>query len=1282
MKRLSKKLLSVILCITMIIGVFPLNQVFAVVPLYDVDEPSSISIDLEESVNKFMNNADKAIDSASKNIGAAGDAAKTAAQTVSTFAQIMTGVGYISTAFTLFNGVVTFLRTMGVIEDPTQTKLDNILKVVNEIQDEVRKINEKVTKIQNTLETEFPQLHFEISKVLANQYKSNWSNFLSVEYKDMTDLFDAYQSLVNTSAMEWAKTWSTNSKTDLRCLYNRQGDLLCSGNNYDFESRENYYLASGLKSIPKNSDDGTSTTNFNSAVNFGIVLPAEYLSLDASELNIDTYVETVRKTVLAGVKKALKDNKIDIDFDRLTSWTKNNITSEDDIAAKITDDLINSMFYSISSKISNSAYDKVNNFANKAISTYNAFCSAVNGSTGRNSAVEDIMQNLTLTYPFEGDVKDFALEFYTMVGMAVIQYGSFVSTLASMNPNITSDKKKKLAGTILDTVNKNNAIYDGFLTGNDNYCYPLKGVLSYVDVSAQSIVKSINVYNPDNSYQPNNPSDSYSSWALVDASADFNEEDLDAYKFETKQNEALLKSAMIEVSDLEYLYHFINATHSGSNVMEYLKSNSVVPAEGEHSATLVTPEFEIKDQKVDKSLYKCYPYSNDDFPGDSDIGPSDLPRSGYEKDKTVKPLNDDIGLKNKVHDKITGTTFSIDGTASKDMKVDSMKKADQTLSVRILQYSTVPTYAGPRYFLYDASQTATLSVSDDAFDANVKKKDEPEYHQAFRAMYTMKSEKNYGALVLNYDKNGDACSYDEFIKNKNDMLNFLKSIATGNTYEGKNIILQSDIDLAGVNLESYWPASEYKREFKGHFNGNNKTIRNLTLTSKEHRVGLFRTTGKGAFIENLKLEKVEINSSASKKGYAALVGFAGGNTTVKNVEIVSGFISGYKYVGGIIGESGEDAKPIILNCTNNAEIRSFDTDAGGMIGNANKFYAAGCVNNGKVTANRGGAAGIIGYHCALASVRKCKNTGEITGYDCAGGICGRIEHDKRFSHFIDNENTGNITATNQGSAGGIVGWTNAGGAYTGNKNSGAVVCKATEKSHCAGGILGGNEDDAIAFKNNTNSGSVTGNDRAGGIAGYLGNKDHDQIVIATNNTNSGTISATGKDAGGIIGSLATDNTHHNISFNTNTGSISGKACAGGIIGWMAGGGLFEENTNKADILSLECDAGGIVGTIEDDKCEFKNSKVEGKTMVGDQRTILDADYLIKTKNTSKHAGKICGWDGKRKTSVDSDTLFATIFGQGNIIVIAIMAVLLIAAAVIIILVNKKKKKAAEAAKAN
>ena len=52
--------------------------------------------------------------------------------------------------------------------------------------------------------------------------------------------------------------------------------------------------------------------------------------------------------------------------------------------------------------------------------------------------------------------------------------------------------KNDLVNLMYNTIKKNNDVYKNFFHGNDNYCYPLKGVLSYVDISAQALSMSNN----------------------------------------------------------------------------------------------------------------------------------------------------------------------------------------------------------------------------------------------------------------------------------------------------------------------------------------------------------------------------------------------------------------------------------------------------------------------------------------------------------------------------------------------------------------------------------------------------------------------------------------------------------------------------------------------------------------------------------------------------------------------------------------------------------------------
>lgn len=540
-----------------------------------------------------------------------------------------------------------------------------------------------------------------------------------------------------------------------------------------------------------------------------------------------------------------------------------------------------------------------------------------------------------------------------------------------------------------------------------------------------------------------------------------------------------------------------------------------------------------------------------------------------------------------------------------------------------------------------------------------------------------------------YSEHLTTCGYDDVavfsfrqcykINNEDSFISFIKSIANGDNKANKTFVLTKDLDLKNFEYSVIWPDASYKKEFKGTFDGDGHTIKNFFFTnSKEHRVALFRTTGEGAVIKNLVLANVRISGAADKNGYAALVGYANGNLTLDNVTLRRGEIEGYNYVGGLVGEASRSAKMTITNCSNRASVTSGNADAAGIIANSGEYYLYNCSNFGEITAKAGAAGGISAYigdknKSPDCYVEKCANHGTITGYDCTGGICGHIQTDHTGVKIIDNSNNGIITNTAKRTAGGIVGRFCAVGTFSGNKNSGEVINKATGADSAVGGILGYNEDDEIVLNNNANSGDITGIMQAGGIAGLLDSKSADKKVTASSNTNSGNVISTSKNAGGIIGSLRTDNTGHSITENSNTGAVSGNESSGGIIGFMAGGGLFDSNTNKADVISAISDAGGIVGNIEDDKCNFRHSDVDGIAVVGAVENKDSTTHYIIASNTKKNAGKICGWDGKTKSVINSDNLLATAFGDGNAIIIISMAAVLVAAGVVFIIVYKKRK---------
>lgn len=486
----------------------------------------------------------------------------------------------------------------------------------------------------------------------------------------------------------------------------------------------------------------------------------------------------------------------------------------------------------------------------------------------------------------------------------------------------------------------------------------------------------------------------------------------------------------------------------------------------------------------------------------------------------------------------------------------------------------------------------------------------------------------------------------------------------------------------------------------------------------------------------------------------------GGSVRIENCTNKS-TVSSSGVAGGIYGQGldrNEDPQIIVTNCTNEGDITSIGNHAGGIVGliysdskshyiykNENtgliraKSTAGGIVgasygggtynnniNSGNIRSESSNAAGIVawiqddggsicnnknfgfvsGYSTSggiagyagdsdsdrAYNVQNNRNTGNVTVTNgCAGGIFGDIHSDNTGHTVKNNSNTGNISANSL--AGGIIGY-NVGGGFTAYNSNEGVINSSGDN---AGGIVGKIEDDATEIAYNYNYNNVTGRNQTGGIVGYIGSKSEDDKFNIHDNMNCGDIESTLSHAGGIIGHLCTD-ADHTVNNNINQyASIKGFWTAGGIIGRQDGGGMFDGNKIYKTSVVSSSDAGGIVGYITDDKCDFKNSSIEkeipaptssssslfkwldisffGKTNADTyDETKIDTQKEIDVKIQGvKRSGKIVGYDDYRDKTLDGDTLLGSIFGQGNIVIILTMLAIILAAGAVIIVVHNKKK---------
>ena len=146
--------------------------------------------------------------------------------------------------------------------------------------------------------------------------------------------------------------------------------------------------------------------------------------------------------------------------------------------------------------------------------------------------------------------------------------------------------------------------------------------------------------------------------------------------------------------------------------------------------------------------------------------------------------------------------------------------------------------------------------------------------------------------------------------------------------------------------------------FKGTFDGNNKTITGLTIN---------KTSGSDA------------------DSYQGLFGYVV-NAVIKDVTLVDCDITGYRYVGGIVGAiyGSNDAHAVIQNCHVSGTIASVIANAynhGGIAGYCKNVDVTGCTVTGNVTNKESSSyyGGIVGEAYTTTTITSCENSANVTG---------------------------------------------------------------------------------------------------------------------------------------------------------------------------------------------------------------------------------------------------------------------------------------------------------------
>ena len=474
-----------------------------------------------------------------------------------------------------------------------------------------------------------------------------------------------------------------------------------------------------------------------------------------------------------------------------------------------------------------------------------------------------------------------------------------------------------------------------------------------------------------------------------------------------------------------------------------------------------------------------------------------------------------------------------------------------------------------------------------------------EESEALRTTYFRAEEEN-----KEDEGNTNINNADLVINNIEDLVRFSNDVNSGNSYEGKTVVLARTLDF---NEDSSYNNPE-DTTF-GDYNGDGTVEGIKQELAKEEGTG-FKAVGndtnpfKGTFNGN-EHEIKNINIYANESSlYGGIIGkIVSGK--IMNLGIVDAkIICNSKASGGIVGNA-TDSK--IINCYNKGNLTTENrAPVEGIAGEITNSKIIRCYNEANITGN---CTTGIAYYAKNSTIENCYNTGNLNSSAPSGGIVFNISN----SEILNCYNNGKIESLS-----------NSGGIIATNANDSKIVncynlATISNSNGAAGGIIGSTVSDSEII-DCYNEGKInSSNNIAAGIAQSISNSK------IFNCYNTGKIIG-GVPAGGIV-ERASDSEIINCY---NNGEISGKYGSGGIVGDSLSNSKIINCYNTGKIIDADSSLGGILGksitnsTLS--KCYYLNSSatqgvynqkdIEGQVEAKTQE-VMQSEEFVKQLNINK-----------------------------------------------------------------
>lgn len=257
---------------------------------------------------------------------------------------------------------------------------------------------------------------------------------------------------------------------------------------------------------------------------------------------------------------------------------------------------------------------------------------------------------------------------------------------------------------------------------------------------------------------------------------------------------------------------------------------------------------------------------------------------------------------------------------------------------------------------------------------------------AIRSFRVMEGESLDG-YVFATEGEGDDKVY--LINDESELKRLAAYVNSGHNGQGKTFKQTADITLTAAHTTIGGYIDGNDRYFYGIFDGNNKSITNLTINQPDFNYqGLFGRTSTSAVIKNVNL----VNCNITGKSYSAGIVGSASNTTIQNCHVSGTIAATSANAEAHAGIAGYASSTNITGCTMTGAVSTSESNNyyGGILGYASSNVTiTSCENAASITGNGEKHGGIVGYgDNSSDKFNLCLNTGIVEGTSYVGAIDG------------------------------------------------------------------------------------------------------------------------------------------------------------------------------------------------------------------------------------------------------------------------------------------------------